>query len=146
MDNPETGDVSFECEGKSYTLRYTTAAFVALESYLDRGIVDIYDELSRWSPKFDPVTRKPIPETPKETIDRAKGMRLGFMRALFWAGMHDLHREVTVDEAGEIMTKIGGMTAAFALVMRGVANSQSDSSAGSAVPRPLKRSAARRRG
>lgn len=136
MDNPETGDVSFAARGKTFTLRYTTAAFIALEVYLDRGVVDILDELSQWSPPFDPETRKPLPETPEALRARIKGLRAGFMRAVFWAGFHDLHRDVTIDDAGEIMTEIGGMMSVYRLVVEGIAASQNPATGES--PRPPK--------
>lgn len=145
MDNPETGDVSFQAQGQTFTLRYTTAAFVALESYLDRGIVDIYEELAKWSPKFDPATLKPLPEQPEETLARVRKMRVGFMRALFWAGFHDLHKDVTVDDAGEIMTEIGGMMAVYRLVVEGLGNSRASGVQGE-KSRPPKRSTSRRTG
>lgn len=140
MDNPETGDVSFEARGKRYTLRYTTAAFVSLEAHLDRGIFDIYEELATWSPQFDPKTKKPVPESDEQTLARIRKLRVGFMRALFWAGFHDLHRDVTVDEAGEIMKEIGGMMAAYRLVVEGISAAQQPPQA-EAAGRPPKRSA-----
>jgi hypothetical protein len=125
MDNPETGDVSFQAQGRTFTLRYTVGAFVALENFLDRGIIDIYDELATWSPPFDPETRKPVAETPEQVRRRVKNMRVGFMRAVFWAGLHDQHREVTLDQAGDLMTEIGGMMAAYRLVVQGISLSKS---------------------
>ena len=144
MDNPETGDVSFEARGRTFTLRYTTGAFVALERYLDRGIIDIYDELAMWSPKFDMTTRKPIPEKPEETLARLRKLLVGFIRALFWAGFHDRHPEVTVDEAGDIMTEIGGMMAGYRLVVEGLSNSRT-AAEGEKSP-PPKRPSSRRTG
>jgi len=143
MDNPETGDVSFEANGKTYVLRYTTAAYVALEAHLDRGIIDIYEELSTWSPPFDPAKQAPLKETPEQLVARVKRMRLGFMRALFWAGFHDLHREVTIEQAGELMETIGGMMEAYRLVVGGV--SQSQARVGDGAARPPKGAAGRRR-
>ena len=134
MDNPQTGDVSFQARGQTFTLRYTTSAFAALENYLDRGIIDILEELQTWSPKFDPKTQKPIPETAEQSLARIRKLRVGFMCAVFWAGFHDLHREVTFDEAGEIMTEIGGMMAAYKLVVEGISNAQVPGGGGNARP------------
>lgn len=143
MDNPETGDVSFEANGKTYVLRYTTAAFVALEAYLDRGIIDIYEELSTWSPPFDPEKKVALAETPQQILARVKKMRLGFMRAVFWAGFHDRHRDVTIDQAGELMESIGGMMVAYKLVVEGVSHSHARGQEGAA--RPPKGPSGRRR-
>ncbi len=144
MDNPETGDVSFEANGRTYVLRYTTAAFVALEAHLDRGILDIYEELATWSPPFDPATRLMLPETPEQLVARVKTMRLGFMRALFWAGFHDLHPEVTIDQAGELLKAVGGMMAAYKLVVEGVSRAQPRGGEGASA-RPPRGPAGRRR-
>lgn len=143
MDNPETGDVSFEARGRTFTLRYTTAAFVALEAFLDRGIIDIFDELRTWLPKYDPTTMRPVAETEQDVLARVKTLRLGFMRAVFWAGFHDMHRNVSVDEAGEIMEEIGGMMAAYQLVAQGISSAKSS---GGSQPRPPKGRARRRTG
>jgi hypothetical protein len=123
MDNPETGDVSFEARGRTFTLRYTTAAFCALEEHLDRGMFDILEELGSWAPKFD-AKGKPLPETAEETSARVRRMRLGFCRAVFWAGFHDRHPEITIEQAGELMSEVGGMIGAMNLISKGMEAAQ----------------------
>ncbi|MBR1193239.1 hypothetical protein [Bradyrhizobium sp. AUGA SZCCT0160] len=137
MDNKENGEVSFEASGKSYTLRYTDGAFIALEEYLDRGIFDIFGELLSWGPKFD-AKGKPLPETQADVEARMKKMRLGFCRAVFWAGFHDLHKDVTIEQAGTIMKDIGGVLGVYALIVNGFAAALPDSK-GESEARPPKR-------
>lgn len=120
MDNKENGEVSFEAGGQKYTLRYSDGAFIALEEHLGRGIFDIFDELLSWGPPFD-GKGKPLPETKAEVEARMKRMRLGFCRSLFWAGFHDLHKDVTIEKAGTLMKEVGGMMGVYSLVAEGFA-------------------------
>lgn len=90
MANPHKGELSFEAEGKTYTLVYTNNALVELEDKLDRGIVDLSLEMQSWAK--DP-----------------QKIRLGLLRAVFWAGFIEHHPDVDVRAAGELITKIGGV-------------------------------------
>lgn len=97
MANPLKGEISFQADGKEYVLQYSNNALVELEDRLDRGIVDISDELVRWS---------------KEP----KNLRLGTIRAVFWAGLRQYHPEVDLIEAGELITRAGGLLKAAELI------------------------------
>lgn len=137
MDNPLKGEVSFEADDKTYTLIFSNNAFCALEKHLDCGIFDIYDEIASWSPKTD-GKGKPLPETKQETEARARRIRLGFCRALFWAGLNERHPEITLEEAGRLMTAAGGLIGVMNLIATGVAAAQPKAEPGG-VARPEKR-------
>lgn len=102
MGNSFKGEVSFDVDGKSYRLRYSTDALVQLEEKLDRGIVDISGEMMTWG------------KTPSK-------MRLGLIRALLWAGLQDHHPDIDIKAAGELITKAGGLAAIANLVGEGMA-------------------------
>lgn len=102
MGNSFKGEVSFEVDGKTYTLRYSTDALVQLEDKLDRGIVDISAEMMTWG------------KTPSK-------MRLGLIRAVLWAGLQDHHPDIDIKAAGELITKAGGLAAIANLVGEGMA-------------------------
>lgn len=144
MDNRELGEVSFEASGETYTLRYSQGAFIALEEHLNRGILDIFDELISWGPKRD-KNGKPLSETQAEIEARVKRMRLGFCRSLFWAGFHDLHKDVSIERAGELMNQIGGMMGAYKLVVEGFSASWPATAEGKSEARPPKRSSSRQK-
>lgn len=90
MANPLKGEMSFDAEGKTYVLIYSNNALVELEDQLDRGIVDISQEMTSWAKQPEKI-------------------RLGLLRAVFWAGFIERHPEITVKMAGELMNKIGGV-------------------------------------
>jgi hypothetical protein len=82
--NPHKGDVAFEAGGRSYTLRFSTNAIVVMEDHFDRGVNEISALLS----------------------DPGK-LRIGHVRAVFWAGLSDHHAAFTLQEAGAIIDAIG---------------------------------------
>lgn len=123
MDNREIGEVTFTANDQIYTLRYTSSAWVALEAYLDRGMMDILEELMVYAPPRD-AKGNPVSEDNAATLKRIKRWRLGFVRALFWAGFHDRHKDVTIEDAGDMMDQVGGMVGVYNLVMAGVAAAQ----------------------
>jgi len=147
MDNREIGEVSFVAGGRQYTLRYTSAAWIALEEHLGRGMFDVLDELLSYSPPFD-AKGKALPETHAATIQRLKRMKLGFIRAVFWAGFHDGHKDVSLEQAGDLMKEVGGMVGAYNLIMTGAAAAQPEQGKAGvgSPPRPRRRSSGSRTG
>lgn len=128
------GEVSFAAGDKTYTLVFSNNAFCALEKHLNRGIFEIYEEIASWSPKLD-AKGKPLPETKGEMEARAKRIRLGFCRALFWAGLSERHPELTLEEAGALMTDAGGLIGVMNLISTGVSASHPAPEAGSSRPK-----------
>jgi hypothetical protein len=81
MANPHKGEVGFEIDGTPYTLRFSANALCELEDELGLGVNAIAGQLA------DP-----------------KDLRLKTVRAVFWAGLRDHHSEITLIQAGEIVT------------------------------------------
>lgn len=142
MDNPMKGEVTFEAAGKTHTLVFSTNASCALEAHLDRGIADVLDEIGTWAQKTD-AKGIPIPETMEQMKARAKLVRVSLVRALFWAGLSDHHPELTIEDAGKLMTEIGGMNATVQLLTSGLTASQPDAEETS-IARPSNRAERRR--
>jgi Phage tail tube protein, GTA-gp10 len=88
--NPHKGDVSFTIEGKEYTLRYSHLALANLEKDLDKGLIQIIDELSN-----------------------SETMRIGTMIALLRAGLQKYHPDMTREDAAGLLDDIDGGTSAM---------------------------------
>jgi len=101
MANPHKGELTFEADGKTYTLQYSHDALVELEEQLDRGIFSIIREIERCSSNLELV-------------------RLGMVRAIFWAGLHEHHPDLDIKAAGELMTKAGGLLKVLSLASEGL--------------------------
>jgi hypothetical protein len=83
LANKLKGEVSFEANDQSYTMRFSTNALCELEDALDMGINAVAEQLSK-------------PDT----------LRLKTVRAVFWAGLRDHHPGMTVDDAGNLVSDI----------------------------------------
>jgi hypothetical protein len=77
MANPHKGELALDLDGKTYTLVLDANAIVEAETLLDRGVND-----------FDM-------------------RRIGTMRALLWAALRRYHPEMTLLDAGELITGNG---------------------------------------
>lgn len=84
MANRHRGEVGFECGGKSYVLRYSTNSLCDLEGLLNKDIISI-----------------------SELMSKTATLRMSTVRAVFWAGMLDQNPDITIREAGELMTELG---------------------------------------
>lgn len=84
MPNPLRGEVELRAGDKTYTLRLSTNALVTAETLLDKGVAEIGDMLS------DPSS-----------------FRLGTARALLFAGLHERHPDLSLEDAGEIIGEVG---------------------------------------
>lgn len=115
MANPQKGEVSFEADGKTWTLRYSANALCELEDHLSRGVVDIASELQSWGPPVGP-DGKSSGETPERAAERVKLIRLGTLRAVFWAGLRDHHPDIDIRHAGDLLVAAGGAMGGLALV------------------------------
>jgi hypothetical protein len=112
MANAQRGEVAFECDGKSYALRFSSNALCELEDILNCGVNAIATQLSN-------------PEN----------LRIKTVRAVFWAGLLDRNPEMTLRDAGEIITSL---TLPVALTKIGLAFSAAfPSTDESATVRPL---------
>lgn len=94
MANPHRGEVSFEADGATYTLRYSANSLCELEESLGRGVIEITRELASWK-------------------DSPEKIRFGLIRAVFWAGLREHHPELDLKAAGELILAAGGAVEAM---------------------------------
>lgn len=78
MANPHRGEVTFEVDGKSYTLMLNTNAICELEAEMNKGIDEIAMSMTR----------------------------LSTLRGMLWAALRAHHPEVTLPEAGAMIDKV----------------------------------------
>ena len=78
------GAVSFEADGKTYTLSYSVNALIELEEAMGMSAMQI-----------------------PGLFRDGSGIQLKHIRLLFWAGLRDHHADVTIAEAGEMMRAVG---------------------------------------
>lgn len=79
--NTVKGEVSFNAEGQTYRLAFSTNALIALEERLDKTVAEI-----------GAMFEQPL--------------RLAHLRILLWAGLSD-HHDVPELEAGRLMDAVG---------------------------------------
>lgn len=84
MANRVRGEVAFEASGKTWTLRYSTNSLCELEDALGLPVNKIIAGLQ----------------------DR-DNVRIKTIRAVVWAGLRDRHAEITLAEAGELISDAG---------------------------------------
>lgn len=94
MANRFKGEVPFEANEKTYTMRFSANALCELEGVTGIGVNAVANQIAN-------------PET----------LRLTMVRAVFWAGLRDHHPEITLHQAGEIITDIS-LTKAMELVSK----------------------------
>lgn len=82
MANPLKGEVSFPVGEETFTLAYTINALIVLEERLDMSVVEIGKRLNEEG-------------------------RLGFLRALFWAGLIERQPSMTEVGAGTLLQAYG---------------------------------------
>lgn len=85
MINPHKGDVSFDVAGKSYMLRYSHSALIALENKLDKSLMSVIAEMSD-----------------------ADKLRIGTVVAILWAGLQKHHPKMTYDDAAALLDDVDG--------------------------------------
>jgi hypothetical protein len=83
LANKNRGEVSFEANEKSYTMRFSANALCELEDVLNMGVNDVAEQMSK-----------------------PKNLRIKTVRGIFWAGLRDYHPEITIQQAGELIQDI----------------------------------------
>lgn len=83
MGNPHRGEVTFEVEGKPYKLCFSANALCEMESALNLGINEISERMSK-----------------------VEKLRMTTVRAVFWAGLTDNHPDVSIKDAGLLISAI----------------------------------------
>jgi hypothetical protein len=76
------GEVSVEADGKTYTLVFSINALCELEDKLGASVSDI-------------------------AALSTNGKRFGTIRTVFWAGLQEHHPDLTLKDAGRIITAMG---------------------------------------
>lgn len=145
MANPHLGEIEITDGDRTLIFCFSSNAICALEERLGLGIVDIADELSSWMPPRD-AKGALMTETADEIKSRRSRLRLGFCRSLFWGGLQDHQPGMTVEQAGRLMTRIGGMVAALALIARGMQLAMPDAASGAPDTASPPKRASRSRG
>lgn len=84
MANPNRGQVALKAGDGEYMLSYSVNSLCELEDALDLPIASI-------------IT----------TMQNPEKLRMKFIRALMWAGLQDRHDEVSITDAGLIITDVG---------------------------------------
>jgi hypothetical protein len=82
LANKNKGEVSFEVNEKSYTMRFSANALCELEDVLNMGVNDVAEQMAK-----------------------PKNLRIKTVRGIFWAGLRDYHPEITITQAGELIGK-----------------------------------------
>ena len=125
--NPELGETKVVIGGVEYVLAMTFNALIELQQMFRRdGVL----------PKLD------------ELLKRAQNEDYEVFRAIFWVLFRRHHPEVTVEQAGDLITKAGGLATMDALLNRAVSGSAptgEDYAALGVDPNPRKAATARRR-
>lgn len=75
--------VTFEADGRAWTLRFDVNALCDLEDHTGIGVNNIGSELA------------------------AGNIKLGFVRACYWAGLRRSKPNITTAEAGELIGELG---------------------------------------
>jgi len=83
LANKNKGEVSFEANERSYTMRFSANALCELEDVLNMGVNDVAEQMSK-----------------------PKNLRIKTVRGIFWAGLRDHHPEITIQKAGDIIQDI----------------------------------------
>lgn len=115
MANANKGEVEFSAGGQVYKLRFSANAMCELEDASGRGVNAIGRELASWAPPTD-GKGKPKPETEAEEAARVDRVRMTLVRQVFWACLREHHPAITLNEAGDLMAEVGGLTEALALL------------------------------
>lgn len=141
-ENPK-GEIKFEVGKKQFTWCFSVGAICALEDHLDRGLIDITTELQSWMPPSVIKDGKPVPapESPEDSRARNARIRLGFARAVFWAGLQDHHPDTSLKAAGDLIGEMGGLIPALGIIVRGMGSAMPNAAAedAPAVPRMANR-------
>jgi Phage tail tube protein, GTA-gp10 len=102
MSNTVRGKIDFEVGGSSYSLHFTANGMCELEDAAGCSAMAFLKRLE---------------------ASAADDLSFGDVRLLFWAGLQEHHPELTVRDAGALMTSVGGIGGAMELAGRAVAES-----------------------
>ena len=115
MANSLKGEVELEAAGKSYVLRFSVDAICSLEERLGKGFPVIANEMQ------DPLT-----------------VTLSMVRHLLHAALHEAQPEMTLIQAGELITQAGGMVKVLGKVSEAIAAAFPEASGTRRPPKRVK--------
>ncbi|WP_136441634.1 GTA-gp10 family protein [Pacificoceanicola onchidii] len=118
MSNPIRGKIDFDVDGETYSLQYTANGMCELEDAVGCTAMAFLNKL----------------ESAGEANLSFKDIRL-----LFWAGLQEHHPNMSVREAGALMTKAGGIAAAMEMTGKAVADSMPKPDASAGKPKGKKK-------
>lgn len=110
MQNPVRGEVGFTVADQHYVLLFSINALCALEDALDMSVSDIGAKMTA-------------------------GMRMSFLRTVFWAGLIDRRPALTELQAGDILSELGAAEAG-ALIAQAFTAAFPKAEAATGVARP----------
>ena len=84
MANAQRGEVALDVDGKTYVFRFSVNAICELEEALGSSVNTIAGQLSDMS-----------------------AVKMKTVRALVWAALRDNHSEMTITDAGELISDAG---------------------------------------
>ena len=102
MTNKVRGKVDFEVDGTSYSLHFTANGMCELEDAAGCNAMAFLKRLES---------------------SAADNLSFGDVRLLFWAGLQEHHPEMSVRDAGALITEMGGIATALDLTGQAVADS-----------------------
>jgi len=102
MTNKVRGKIDFEVDGTSYSLHFTANGMCELEEAAGCNAMAFLKRLE---------------------ASAAENLSFGDVRLLFWAGLQEHHPEMSVRDAGALMTAMGGIAKAMELTGQAVADS-----------------------
>jgi hypothetical protein len=117
MTNRIRGKVDFDVDGASYSLHFTANGMCELEAAAGCSAMAFLKRLE---------------------ASAGDDLSFGDVRLLFWAGLQEHHPDMTVRDAGALMTDMGGIATAMELTGRAVADSMPKPNEGGAAAKGKK--------
>ncbi len=84
MANQERGEVSFEADGKTWTMKIGTGAMCEIEAETGKSISEV-----------------------GQALENPKTASLTLMRAVFWGSLQHRHDQLTIRECNELIDDVG---------------------------------------
>lgn len=97
MSNPLKGDLAFDVDDATYTLRFSIDALCKLEE----------------------AAGKTYPVISAEMGDAAT-LSVRMLRLMLWAGLQEHHKDISLIEVGDLIPKIGDMLAVTKLISKAI--------------------------
>jgi hypothetical protein len=100
MGNATRGQISFKVDNTTYKMHFTANALCELEDASKMSSVQYLQEL--------------------EASASNGNLMMTDVRLLFWAGLTENHSDLSIADAGRLITKLGGLEKAMAVLEKAV--------------------------